>query len=85
MRAMIWVRTAQFEGWACSECAWIFNPSGPPVGDSLDEMKQDFERERDKGLASHVCAQHPTTKVEKPGASNTKDRPSVPRKSENRT
>jgi hypothetical protein len=59
MRKMIWVESARSAGWACSECAWTFNPWGPPRGDSLDEMKQDFERQRDKEFASHDCAQHP--------------------------
>jgi hypothetical protein len=65
MRAMTWVRSARFEGWACSDCAWTFNPSGPPIGASLEEMKQNFERQRDKDFASHVCAKHPRTKSEK--------------------
>lgn len=65
MRAMIWVASEKFEGWACSECAWTFNASGPPFGDSLDEMKQNFERRRDKGFASHVCARHPRAPAEK--------------------
>jgi rubredoxin len=58
MRKMIWVESARSKGWACSECAWVFNPSDPPRGTSLDEMKQNFERQRDKEFASHVCAQH---------------------------
>jgi hypothetical protein len=65
MKTMIWVKSAQFEGWACCECAWIFNPSGPPVGNSLEAMKQDFERQRDREFGSHVCAQNPRDKVEK--------------------
>jgi len=39
----------------------MFRPSGPPLGSGLDEMKQNFERQRDKEYASHVCAQHPKT------------------------
>ena len=61
MRKMIWVESVHSEGWACSECAWAFNPSGPLRGTSLDEMKRNFERQRDKEFASHVCAQHPRT------------------------
>ena len=29
---------------------------------SLDEMMQNFERQRDQEFASHVCAEHPPTK-----------------------
>ena len=62
MRKMIWVKSAYEEGWGCSECAWVFNPSGPPVGKALDEMKQNYERQRDKDFAAHVCAEHPRIK-----------------------
>ena len=59
MRQMIWIKTLHVETWACSECAWTFNPTGPPLGPGLDEMKQNYERQRDKEYASHVCAEHP--------------------------
>ena len=62
MRKMTWVKSAHSESWACSQCAWAFKPSGPPRGTTLDEMMQNFERLRDQGFASHVCAQHPRTK-----------------------
>jgi rubredoxin len=45
--------------WACSECAWVFNPSSSPTGKSLDEMKRNFELQRDKEFAAHVCNKHP--------------------------
>ncbi len=82
MKTIIWLKSTQFEGWACSDCAWIFNPSGPPVGNSLEDMKQDFERQRDKEFASHFCARHPRTRGEKPGAGSYKDKPNIPRRSE---
>jgi len=62
MRKMTWVKSAHSELWACSQCAWAFKPSGPPRGTTLDEMMQNFERQRDQEFASHVCAQHPRTK-----------------------
>jgi hypothetical protein len=62
MRQMMWIKTARIEGWACSECAWAFSPSGPPLGSNLEEMKQNYERQRDKEYASHVCAEHPRAK-----------------------
>ena len=58
-RKLVWVERQNFQGWGCTECAWVFNPSGPPVGKSLDEMKQNYEQRRDKEFASHVCAEHP--------------------------
>ncbi len=66
MRKLIWVKTAHSQGWACSECAWAFNPRGPLRGTSIDEMKQIFERERDKEFATHVCSQNPRTKSREP-------------------
>jgi hypothetical protein len=61
-RTLIWIDEQRFSGWGCSECACVFNPSGPPTGESLDEMKQSYERQRDKDFAAHVCAGHPRTK-----------------------
>jgi hypothetical protein len=68
MREMIWVKSANVRGWACSECAWAFSPSGPPRGNALEEMKQNYERQREKEFATHVCAQHPRAKSPEPGA-----------------
>jgi hypothetical protein len=62
MRKIIWIKSAKSELWSCSRCAWAFKPSGPPHGNSLDEMMQNFERQRDQQFASHVCAEHPPTK-----------------------
>ncbi len=62
MRQIVWIKTARMMAWACSECAWTFNPSGPPNGNSLEEMKENYERQRDKEYASHVCAEHPRAK-----------------------
>jgi hypothetical protein len=55
MRKMIWVKSSGSECWGCSECGWAFNPSGPPHGATLNEMKENFERERDKEFAAHHC------------------------------
>jgi hypothetical protein len=57
-RKLIWIEGQRFQGWGCSECAWVFNPSGAPIGKSLDEMKENYERRRDKDFAAHVCAEH---------------------------
>jgi rubredoxin len=69
MRKMIWVKTSNVESWACSECAWIFKPTGPPHGFTLEEMKQNFERERDQEFTSHVCARYkrPNPQMSRPG------------------
>ena len=56
---MVWVQRARFTGWACSQCAWEFNPSEIPTGNTLAEIKELYERERDKEFASHVCAKYP--------------------------
>jgi hypothetical protein len=62
MRRMVWTKAASVMAWTCSECAWTFSPSGPPRGSSLEEMKRNYERQRDKEYASHVCADHPRAK-----------------------
>jgi hypothetical protein len=61
-RKLVWIEEQRFRGWGCSECAWVFNPSGPPTGISLEEMKQNYEQQRDKDFADHFCAEHPRAK-----------------------
>jgi hypothetical protein len=61
-RQLVWVKGQNVEGWACSHCAWEFNPSGIPPGKTLAEIKQKYELERDKEFESHVCAEHPKCK-----------------------
>jgi hypothetical protein len=53
---MVWIETAQMQTWGCSECGWTFTPSGPPIGNTMDEMMQNFERQRDRECGLHVCA-----------------------------
>jgi hypothetical protein len=59
LRTRIWIEEPRFQGWGCCGCAWTFNPSGPPTGNSLQEMREKYERLRDKDFAAHVCAAHP--------------------------
>ena len=58
-RKLVWAERPSFQGWACTECAWMFDPVGPVVGQSIEEMKTHYEEQRDKEFASHVCAAHP--------------------------
>jgi hypothetical protein len=58
-RQLVWIKTPQTEAWTCSACAWVFSPSGPPSGNTLDEMMNNFELRRDKEFASHVCTECP--------------------------
>jgi hypothetical protein len=64
-RTLIWIEEQRFLGPGCSECAWVFNPSGPPAGNSFAEMKENYERLRDKEFAAHLCAEHPGAKKTK--------------------
>lgn len=73
MKKMIWVKSEHSELWSCSRCAWAFKPSGPPRGTSLDEMMQNFERQRDQEFASHVCADYREPKA-KEGKSESRFR-----------
>ena len=57
-RELVWVERLNFQGWACSDCAWVFNPSGPLIAESLDKMKMHYQEQRDKEFKSHVCAEH---------------------------
>jgi hypothetical protein len=57
-RKLVWVENQKFEGFGCSGCNWVFKPFSAIVAESLDEMKQKYEAERDKEFAAHVCAEH---------------------------
>ena len=58
-RKCVWVESENVQGFGCSECNWVFKPSGALVGESLDKMKERYEAERDKEFAAHVCVRHP--------------------------
>jgi len=60
-RKLVWIQKQKFQGFGCSQCNWVFEPSGTPVDESLDDMKQKYEGQRDKEFAAHVCAKHPKT------------------------
>lgn len=65
-RELEWVKISDFQGWACSQCGWLFDPSDAIDGNTIEEMKQNYERERDRAFASHFCQEHP--KLKKPEA-----------------
>jgi hypothetical protein len=58
-RTLRWIESQSFMGWGCSECGWLFKPSGGPTGTSMDEMTQAFVLRRDKDFAAHFCLEHP--------------------------
>ena len=64
-REILRIKTSNFQGWGCSACAWVFNPSDALMGNTIEEMKQNYERQRDKEFASHACAAHPRAKSAK--------------------
>jgi hypothetical protein len=43
LRRLVWIEEKRFRGFGCSECAWVFNASGSPTGNSFDEMMRNFE------------------------------------------
>jgi len=65
-RKLVWSEQQGFRGFACSECAWVFNPSGPPTGNSFHEMVRNFESQCDKEFTLHGCADNPRSRA--PGA-----------------
>jgi len=58
-RELVWIDQPRFRGWGCSECGWVFNPSGPPSGEDFNAMMRNFESQRDKEFAAHHCVEHP--------------------------
>jgi hypothetical protein len=65
-RELRWIENEHFMGWGCSECEWLFDPSGVLSGKSLDEMMENFKRQRAKDFESHVCAEHLKAKNPRP-------------------
>jgi rubredoxin len=65
IRKLIWIEKNRLHGFGCSACAWVFRPSDPPTGNSFDEMKRNFELQRDNEFTSHVCAEHPHSQERK--------------------
>jgi hypothetical protein len=59
LRKLVWIGQRNFQGFGCSECNWVFNTFTALVAESLDEMKQKYEAQRDNEFAAHVCAKHP--------------------------
>ena len=57
-RKMVRIDGQRFRGFGCSECGWRFKPSGTPTGTSFAEMLRNFELQRDREFASHVCGDH---------------------------
>jgi hypothetical protein len=64
-RKLVWVEEQNGEAPGCSECAWVFRPSSPSGGETMDEMRRDFRAQRSKEFASHDCTKHPRRKVAK--------------------
>ena len=60
-RKLVWVEAQSFEGWGCSECAWLFNFSGRLSG-KLDEMKRTFQVQLSEEFTCHACAERPRDK-----------------------
>ncbi len=58
-RKLIWIEQKRFEGWGCSECAWVFNPLQDLPAGTLESLMRQFELQRDQEFALHTCAGHP--------------------------
>jgi hypothetical protein len=58
-RTLVWISETRFHGPACSRCAWLFRPAGPPTGSSLTEMKENYLRHCNEEFARHDCAAYP--------------------------
>ena len=61
-RKLVYVEGRSFARLGCSECAWVFTSSGPPVGNSFDEITRNLQVQLDAEFAAHFCAEHPQAK-----------------------
>jgi len=66
-RKLVRTEKQNFQGFGCSECNWVFKPSGAPLHESLDEMKEKYEGQGDKEFSAHVCAKHSRARRPKTG------------------
>jgi hypothetical protein len=62
-RKLVWSEGKTFIGWGCSECAWVFHPSGPPIGSTMDQMKEHFKEQLDQEFEAHVCTRYQQAKA----------------------
>jgi hypothetical protein len=62
-RKLVWIESQNFQGFGCSNCNWVFQPSGVLAAESLDKMKRDYEVQRDKEFTAHICQGHPKSTV----------------------
>jgi hypothetical protein len=46
-RELVWIQNQDFQGFGCSECKWVFKTSVALVGESLDEMKEQNEAQKE--------------------------------------
>ena len=44
-------------GWGCSRCDWLYAPH-ELSGKTMQELMDNFERQRDREFASHICVNH---------------------------
>ncbi len=65
LRGMKWIEEQTFEGWGCSKCIWVFHPFGLPIGESLDQMKRNFQIQLADAFASHDCVERARAKAAK--------------------
>jgi hypothetical protein len=65
-RELVWIENQNFQGFGCCQYDWVFKPSGALVGETLGEMKQKYEAQRDKEFAGHICAKRPRAASPKP-------------------
>jgi len=61
-RKLVWREERGVWVSCCSECAWVFHPSGFPIGGTIEEMIQNYEQQREQDFAAHVCAEHSRAK-----------------------
>lgn len=58
MRHIVQSEEWGFPVWGCSDCSWLFNASGPPIGQDIPEMEQNYYTERDKQFREHLCSDY---------------------------
>jgi hypothetical protein len=61
-RKLVWREERSVWLLGCSECDWVFNPSGFPTGSTIEEMMHNYEQQSDKDFAAHVCSEYPRGK-----------------------
>jgi hypothetical protein len=58
-RKLVWRNRETFQGWACSQCSWEFEPSDLSFDELTDDNKRHYDRRCEDEFRQHLCYDSP--------------------------